>query len=262
MPIDDNLLALPIESAARLARVSVRRVRYWDEIGLVIPSIKRQLNSRSIVRLYGFGDLVELMAAAMLRHDRISLQEIRKIVARLHAQGYAAPLRDLRYATLAGKVYFQHPDGSWEDGREPGQLVIRKVLPLTEIATEIRSRAGRREEADAGQIVRRRRVHGRKPVFEGTRVPVQAVVDYLTRGYTTDRILRGIPVAHRRRCRRRPRHDRRSLDRASSSTTTWMLASLGCSAASAIMLGPRPRPGSPAPATTRSPSTPMSERRH
>src|SRR6266545_2082424 len=166
MPIDDvpdDLLALPIESAARLARVSVRRVRYWDDKGLVVPSIKRQLNSRSTVRLYGFGDLVELVAVAMLRHEHISLQEIRKIVDHLQAQGYAAPLRDLRYATYADEVYFQHPDGSWEGGRKPGQLV------------------------------RRRRVHGRKPVFEGTRVPVQAVVDYLARGYTTERILEAFP---------------------------------------------------------------------
>jgi uncharacterized protein (DUF433 family) len=196
MPIDDlpdELLALPIESAARLVRVTVRRVRYWDDIGLVIPSIKRQLNSRSTVRLYGFGDLVELMAVAMLRNEHISLQEIRKIVARLHAQGYAAPLRDLRYATYASEVYFQHPDGSWEGGRKPGQLVIVKVLPLTAIATEIHDRAGRREEAAAGRIVRRRKVHGRKPVFEGTRIPVQAVVDYLARGYTTERILKAFP---------------------------------------------------------------------
>jgi uncharacterized protein (DUF433 family) len=196
MPIDDvldDLLALPIESAARLARVSVRRVRYWDEIGLVIPSIKRQLNSRSTVRLYGFGDLVELMAVAMLRHERISLQEIGKIVARLHAQDYAKPLRELRYATDGGKVYFQHPNGSWEDGRKPGQLVIPRVLPLTEIATEIRNRAGRREEAAAGQIVRNRKVHGHKPVFEGTRVPVQAVVDYLARGYTAEQIIEAFP---------------------------------------------------------------------
>jgi hypothetical protein len=53
MPIDDvDLLALPIESAARLARVSVRRVRYWDEIALIRSSIKRQVNARSTVRLY------------------------------------------------------------------------------------------------------------------------------------------------------------------------------------------------------------------
>lgn len=129
----------------------------------------------------------------MLRHERISLQEIAKIVARLRGQGYAAPLRDLRYATLDGKVYFQHPDGSWEDGRAPGQLVIRKVLPLAEIAKEIRNRAGRRDESAHGRIVRHRRVHGQKPTFEGTRVPVQAVVDYLERGYTTERILEAFP---------------------------------------------------------------------
>jgi uncharacterized protein (DUF433 family) len=196
MPIDetlDDLLALPIESAARLARVSVRRVRYWDERRLVTPSIKRRLNSRNTVRLYSFGDLVELMAVALLRHERISLQEISKIVDHLHAQDYAAPLRDLRYATYAGEVYFQHPDGSWEGGRKPGQLVIVKVLPLTEIATEIHNRAGRREETAAGRIVRRRRVHGHKPVFEGTRIPVQAVIDYLERGYTTERILEAFP---------------------------------------------------------------------
>ncbi len=42
--------------------------------------------------------------------------------------------------------------------------------------------------------MRRRRIAGSQPVFEGTRIPVQAIVGYLERGYSTDRILELFPT--------------------------------------------------------------------
>jgi uncharacterized protein (DUF433 family) len=41
--------------------------------------------------------------------------------------------------------------------------------------------------------VKRRKVAGFKPVFEGTRIPVQAIVGYLERGYSTEKILESYP---------------------------------------------------------------------
>jgi DNA-binding transcriptional MerR regulator len=72
-------LAVTDKRAASLARISVRQVRYWDETGLVIPSIKRRISDRNTVRLYSFQDLLSLLVAAQLR-NRISLQHIRRIV--------------------------------------------------------------------------------------------------------------------------------------------------------------------------------------
>ncbi len=190
--IAEELLAVPIETAARLAAVSVQRVRYWDQTRLIVPSIRRQ-HGRIVLRLYGFQDLVELLAvAAMLRSPGISLQHVRKVVAYLHKRGYEAPLREVRYAVAGGEVFFRDEDGNWAGGRAPDQIVEHRVLPLEEIRDRIRQ-APKRPANAAGRTVRRRRVAGFQPVFEGTRIPVRAIVEYLERGYSTGKILESFP---------------------------------------------------------------------
>jgi uncharacterized protein (DUF433 family) len=191
---DDELLAVPIDTAARLAGVSVRRVRYWDDTNLVHPSIKRHINQRTTVRLYSFGDLVELLAvAAMLRSPGVHLPQVRKVVAYLRHRGYRAPLQEIRYAVAGGEVFFQDEDGDWAGGRAPDQLVEHRVLPLDEIRLRI-LQASERPAEKAGQIIRRRKIAGFKPVFAGTRIPVQAVLGYLKRGYSDKQIIQAFPV--------------------------------------------------------------------
>lgn len=189
----NELLALPTERAAKLAGVSLRQMRYWDETELVVPSIKRKLDSRTTVRLYAFSDLVELLVVAAMRRQGISLQYVRRVIEHLRARGYDAPLRELRFAIYGGEVFFQHPDGSWEGGHAPRQIVLPHVIPLQEIAAHIRQ-AARREVQAAGRVVRRRKVMGRQAVFEGTRIPLATVVGYLKRGYNTEQIIEAFPA--------------------------------------------------------------------
>ena len=81
----EDVLAISDKRAAGLARITMRQLRYWDQIGLITPSIKQRLSARNIVRLYSFQDLLELLVAAELRHrPGISLQHIRRVVAHLH----------------------------------------------------------------------------------------------------------------------------------------------------------------------------------
>jgi len=56
----EELLAFPDSRARQLAGVSMRRLRYWEETGLVVPSIKRELSPKHTVRLYSFTDLLSL----------------------------------------------------------------------------------------------------------------------------------------------------------------------------------------------------------
>ncbi len=189
----EALIAVPLESAARLAGVSSRRLRYWDQTGLVVPHIKEQVTDRTTVRLYEFRDLVELLVVIALLRERISLRHIRKVVQYLRRLGYSAPLRELRFAVLGDEVFFEHSDGTWFGDRKPEQLVLRHVLPLEEIRATILSRATRRPPATEGRIVRRRKVAGSKPVFAGTRIAVATVLDYLAHGYSDQRILEAFP---------------------------------------------------------------------
>ena len=52
------VLAVPDKRAARLAHISLRQLHYWDQTGLIVPSIKRKISQRNTVRLYNFQDLL------------------------------------------------------------------------------------------------------------------------------------------------------------------------------------------------------------
>ena len=154
-----------------------------------MPSVKRQLGSRTTVRLYSYQDLLSLLVVSALRVDRgMSLQHIRRVTGHLHSRGYAAPLRELKFATLGREIYFQHPDGSWDDAIKAYHETIR----LDPLRSRI-DKAAKRPAADAGHVVRHRGVHASAPVFAGTRIRVSTVQDYLQHGFGADAILRAFP---------------------------------------------------------------------
>jgi DNA-binding transcriptional MerR regulator len=189
----EELLDFPDTRARQLAQVSMRRLRYWEETGLVVPSIRRQLSPKNTVRLYSFQDLLALLVVAELRTERdMSLQHIRRVVEHLRSRGYGAPLREVKFATLGGEIYFQHPDGSWEGDLRPDQRVLEKVLHLDPLRARI-ARAAERRADEAGQVVKKRGVHASAPVFAGTRIRVSTVQEYLRHGYDTDAILEAFP---------------------------------------------------------------------
>ena len=192
-PVAEDLLAFPDTRAARLAGVSVRRLRYWEVKELVVPSIKRNFSPRNTVRLYSYQDLLTLLVVVTLRTERgMSLQHIRRVVAHLRSRGYQAPLRELRFATLGGEIYFQHSDGSWEGDLRPDQIVLVKTLRLEPLRLRIDA-AAKRPDDDIGRVIKQRGVHASAPVFAGTRIRVSTVQDYLRNGYGTQAILDAFP---------------------------------------------------------------------
>jgi uncharacterized protein (DUF433 family) len=190
--VDEQLLAVTRDTAARIARLSHRQVDYWAETGLVSPSVDRKLGVRRRVRLYGFVDLLGLAVAAELKQHGVSLQHIRQIVRHLTTRGHKQPLTQLRYATVGKQVYFQMEDGTWEGGLHPDQIVFHEVLNLQPIRNRI-SEAVKRGRQQAGQVERRRGVLGSKPVLAGTRIPVETVRRYLQAGRSTADILEAYP---------------------------------------------------------------------
>jgi DNA-binding transcriptional MerR regulator len=194
MPAVADLVAIPDKRAADLARITMRQLRYWDQIGLVSPSIKKRISARNTVRLYDSRDLLALLAAAQLRHrPGISLQHIRRIVAHLREQGFDSPLTELRFAIHGSQVYFQYPDGSWSGEVAPDQVVFHQVIELEYLRARIASLDER--EADArGKVVRRRGVLGSAPIFAGTRIPVATVQRYLETGYKPKDIIKEYPA--------------------------------------------------------------------
>lgn len=189
-PPADDLLALTPVVAARLAGVTQRQLEHWRQIGLVEPAVAHRISPRNEVRLYDFTGLVELRIVGALR-TRLSLQHIREVIERLRA-GYDRPLSELRFAVQGRSLYFQHPDGTWEGGQRPGQIVLAEVIMLEEIRADLRRAAAERRR-EPGQVVRIRRVHASRPVFAGTRVPVSAVEAFVQEGASDDDILAAYP---------------------------------------------------------------------
>jgi uncharacterized protein (DUF433 family) len=189
----EDILAVPDKRAARLAGISMRQLRYWEQKGLVVPSIKRQLSDRNAVRLYRFQDLLELLVAAELRHKPgISLQHIQRLVGYMRGRGFAAPLRELKFATHGADIYVQYPDGTWGGDPRLTQLVFYQVIALEPLTARIES-LRQRDPATAGKVVRRRGVHGSSPIFAGTRIPVDTVKRYLREGFKDADILAEYP---------------------------------------------------------------------
>lgn len=188
----DEKTALPDKRAAEIAAISRQRIRYWEKTDLITPDVERVISPRNVVRLYSLSRVVELVVASELRRQGVSLQHIRRIIEHLREQGYEAPLREVQFALSGDRVMFQHLDGSWEDSRRPFQGVMWQVIDLDEIRTRIRSRLSR-SSSDAGVIEKRRKVQASKPVFRGTRVPVEAVEGYLKAGKSVREIMEAFP---------------------------------------------------------------------
>jgi uncharacterized protein (DUF433 family) len=159
---------------------------------LVSPSITRALSPRAQVRLYTFQDLVELLVVAELIRRGFHSRTIRRVVERLRRE-YHRPLRQLVFATADGEIYFQHPDGEWEGDQAKDQIVLQSVIiDLDVVRARIQQDTKRRSE-DSGRVERRRKVHGSKPVFAGTRIPIASVQRYLRQGYAVNEILAAYP---------------------------------------------------------------------
>lgn len=74
--------AYRIQKIAEQAGVSARQLRYWDNTGLVKPSVKEAAGKGS-ARLYSEEDAAAARAIRALREKGISLQKIRRAVAQL-----------------------------------------------------------------------------------------------------------------------------------------------------------------------------------
>jgi DNA-binding transcriptional MerR regulator len=189
----EDTFAVSDKRAAQLAGITMKQLRHWEKTNLVVPSIRREISPRNTVRLYSFQDLVELLVVAELRHrPEISLQHIRRLVSHLSTLDFAAPLRELKFATRGKEIYINFPDGSWSGDPVPDQVIFRQAIALDDVVAKI-NRARERDPSAYGQVTTRRGVHRSKPVFAGTRVPVATVQRYLDAGYDTAAIIREYP---------------------------------------------------------------------
>jgi DNA-binding transcriptional MerR regulator/predicted RNase H-like HicB family nuclease len=125
------------EVARRLAKVSYRQLVYWDETGLVRPSI-RKARGKGSRRVYCFEDVVELRVVANLLRVGIRLPAVRKAVRYLasHYVEVTRPLAQLALVADGSSILVRAGDGrSLVDATAGGQVLI--TVPVGVIAGEL-----------------------------------------------------------------------------------------------------------------------------
>ncbi|MFA4902012.1 MAG: MerR family transcriptional regulator [Desulfobaccales bacterium] len=140
---------------AELTKVSARRLRWWDQQGLVKPGAfpGRKIRQR---RRYTLQDIICILVVKKLRDNGMSLQKIREVVDKIEVNGITRPLAKLRVACLAHTIVAKI-EGKYLEPLS-GQLVIEQCLE------EIRPQLERRRLAPAERAVERANIDYEKKI--------------------------------------------------------------------------------------------------
>ena len=187
--------AYTTEQAARVANVSPRRVRYWADSGVLVPSVLHDPSTSPRGALYSFPDVVGLRTLALLR-DRhgLSLQSLRQAAdfLRSHAE---RPWSELRLWVRGKDLLFRAPaTGDLLSTGKPGQAAFTiEIEPVALDAERASEALGQRNPADIGLTERRRGVQNNRVVVKGTRVPVESILSLASDGYGAEAIVEAFP---------------------------------------------------------------------
>ncbi|MGH2711463.1 MAG: MerR family transcriptional regulator [Actinomycetota bacterium] len=120
--------------ASRLTGCTSRQLRYWDQIGLVRPTVQRTGGRSGVPRLYSFRDLVSLRVVKSLLDGGMSLQRVRRAFEYLRSNAdLEEHLSEVKLIT-DGKSIFKVARGKGEviDALRKGQMAF--FVAIDEIA--------------------------------------------------------------------------------------------------------------------------------
>jgi DNA-binding transcriptional MerR regulator len=141
-------------AARKAAHVSQRCLDYWNELGIVSPSVGKA-HGKGTDRLYSFEDIVKLRVVRNLRELGLSLQKIQEALRKLPRKTATKDaLRDEVLVTDGQTVSRRLESGQLADVLAEGQLVlniIRVGLIRQETETSIVQLDDRLDERQAGQ---------------------------------------------------------------------------------------------------------------
>ncbi len=194
MDTADLIGAFGVDDASRLTGVSEGQLKAWDRDGFLSPSYRSGEPRQPFSRIYSFRDLVALRVLSSLRNEhRVPMQHLRQVAQKLAGLGNDR-WTSTTLSVLGKKVVFDDPSVSERREIVSGQRVL--AIPLKVAASNMRQAIqdmNQRSDEALGHVVTGRFVQNNQPVFEGTRIPVSAVVSYLEAGYDVDAILTEYP---------------------------------------------------------------------
>jgi DNA-binding transcriptional MerR regulator len=139
--------------ACKFTACSPRQLRYWDQIGLVQPTVQGTGGRPGVPRLYAFRDLVALRVVKSLLDGGMSLQRVRRSWEFLNKKaGLDRHLSEVKLVT-DGKSIFKicRRDGEVMDALRDGQMAF--FVAIDDIATGVRTNV-RQFQEDREKFVR------------------------------------------------------------------------------------------------------------
>jgi DNA-binding transcriptional MerR regulator len=135
--------------ASKFTGCTPRQLRYWDEIGLVRPSVQRTGGRPGVPRLYSFRDLVALKVVKSLLDGGMSLQRVRRAWNYLNRRASLDKhLSEVKLITDGQSIFkIARRNGEVIDALKDGQLAF--FVAIDEIATGVEAKVGQfREDRD------------------------------------------------------------------------------------------------------------------
>jgi DNA-binding transcriptional MerR regulator len=139
--------------AAKFTGCTSRQLRYWDQIGLVQPSVQNTGGRPGVPRLYSFRDLVALRVVKSLLDGGMSLQRVRRSWEFLNKKAdLDQHLSEVQLVTDGQSIFkVYRRDGEVMDALKEGQMAF--FVAIDDIATSVRSNV-RSFEEDRERFVR------------------------------------------------------------------------------------------------------------
>ncbi|MEL6831245.1 MAG: DUF433 domain-containing protein [Pseudomonadota bacterium] len=186
------------EQSARLARISLSQIRYWDSTRFFEPSLAYEDRRVAFSRLYSFSDVVALRVLGELRNRfDVSLQHLRKVRDKFKLPQDAWATEEL--FVNRKRVYFKNERGNFVNSETDEETL--PDIPIPKVITDITQEAERlnyRTPDSIGKISHRANTARKAEVFEGTRIPIDMVTEYFEEGLGVDDILEDYPTLTRR----------------------------------------------------------------
>ena len=123
--------------ACRFTACTTHQLRYWDQIGLVKPSVQSTRGRPGVRRLYSFRDLVALKVVRALLDGGMSLQRVRRAYEYLRKKaGLEEHLAEVKLITDGQSIFkIARDDGEILDALRQGQMAF--FLALDEITRNL-----------------------------------------------------------------------------------------------------------------------------
>lgn len=123
--------------ASKFTGCTPRQLRYWDDIGLVRPSVQRTGGRPGVPRLYSFRDLVALRVVKSLLDGGMSLQRVRRAWDFLNRKaGLDRQLSEVKLITDGVSIFkIARRSGEILDALRDGQLAF--FVAIDDIASSV-----------------------------------------------------------------------------------------------------------------------------